>query len=772
MEKLSELIDYGKKIKASGLIKEAALQCVCFSLSFLMSSVSFAGGLSPFAVGFISAVGTSYFMTCAVGGAIGYAVFFGLFDCLRFVAAICFTALIRLSIYHKISEKYRFFIIPILTFTVLFCSSAAIAAATNQGAAYVIMCLCEALIAAAFSVFTIKLRSSSALTKTVTVSSPSDTLSVIFFGSVILLSLEKFTIYNFSVSHCAGYFAILILALCKKEAAASLTGICCALTLGFNENMPHLMPVFAMSGLFTGLTGTYGKIPSALSLIISAFLGLLLKGNPEGMTAAVCEVIFSALIFVCIPEKHLRFLADSVIPSDSSLNSREKGSAMSFGLKLRAGALKDVSSSVSAVSELLIKTDKPGTDNFIALVKEDVCRYCTKYDFCWNKCVSISENAFEKAKNILINDGRLITEKLPDRFTLTCRMPDRIADSFNEAYCAYNASLTARKDIFDAKLAAAKQFHFLGKILEEAAENLKEQPEPNPVIENALIPVFTAMGFEVIGISAFSSFYEKSLVRVYCSTIPSDTDYGLLQDRIFEITGINYMPPVTDKFSESCTVLSFSQAGRFTIEYHTCSHSGEKEEFCGDTSQCFYDSSGHFYAVLSDGMGTGTRAALDSVMTCSLVSRLLKSGFSPETAIETVNCALMIKSSEETLATLDIIRIDPESGECFFYKAGAAPSIIRKADKTLMLEKSSLPLGILSETEYEKSAITLTSGDIILMISDGAEVIPNHTFKEILREHRTASPIKLSQLILDTALSMTKTGKHDDITVTCIKIKE
>ncbi len=770
MEKLSELIDYGKKIKATGKIREALLQCLMFSLSFLMSSVSFAGGLSPFAVGFTSAVSTSYFMACAVGSSVGYAIFFGLFDCLRFVAAICFTALIRLSIYHKIPEKRKMFILPLLTFTVMSGSSIAIAAATKSGGAYIIMCLCEAMIAAAFTAFTFRLKSNSILMGRGTLFAPSDTVSVIFFGCVMLLSLEKFTVYNFSISHSAGYFAIMLFALCGKEAASSLTGICCALTLGFNNDMPHLMPVFALSGLFTGLTGAYGKIPVALSLVISSFLGLLLKGNPEQLIAATAEVFFSAFIFVFIPSKHLYSLAEYVIPLSRDSHEKEKSTALGFSLKLRAGALKDVSSSVSAISELLMKADKPKTDNFAILVKEDVCKNCAKYDFCWNKCREITEDAFKKAKKTLINDGRLITERLPDRFVITCRLPDRITDSFNEVYCAYNASLAARKDIFDAKQASAKQFYFLGKILDETAENLNEQQKTDPVIANALMPVFTDMGFSVLGISAFSSLQGKSSIRVYCSHIPPDKDIGLLQDRLFRITGINYMPPVTDEYDKDCTVLSFSEESRLFIEYHTSSHTAE-EEFCGDTARCFYDSKGSFYSVLSDGMGTGTRAALDSVMTCSLVSRLMKSGFSPETAIETVNCALMIKSAEETLSTLDILRINPESGECCFYKAGAATSIIRKGDKTLVIEKSSLPLGILGETEFEKSEIILQTGDIILMMSDGASVIPNHSLKEILREHRSDSAIKLSQIIVNTALSMSKTGKHDDITVTCIKLK-
>ena len=41
----------------------------------------------------------------------------------------------------------------------------------------------------------------------------------------------------------------------------------------------------------------------------------------------------------------------------------------------------------------------------------------------------------------------------------------------------------------------------------------------------------------------------------------------------------------------------------------------------------FYDGKGHFIMILSDGMGTGGRAAVDGAMASGLMARLLKAGF-------------------------------------------------------------------------------------------------------------------------------------------------
>ena len=47
---------------------------------------------------------------------------------------------------------------------------------------------------------------------------------------------------------------------------------------------------------------------------------------------------------------------------------------------------------------------------------------------------------------------------------------------------------------------------------------------------------------------------------------------------------------------------------------------------CGDSIVCFNDDKGNFVSLISDGMGTGGRAAVDSMMTVNLMEKLVKSG--------------------------------------------------------------------------------------------------------------------------------------------------
>jgi stage II sporulation protein E len=350
-------------------------------------------------------------------------------------------------------------------------------------------------------------------------------------------------------------------------------------------------------------------------------------------------------------------------------------------------------------------------------------------------------------------------------------MPDKVASGFNKAYLETNARILARNDVFEAKKAAANQFSCIGALIDEAADSIERLPPVNPSAFSAIAPVFGSMGFEVTGICEYETPSGRSCLQVYCSRVPVIPDKSQLLEAIYEATGKEYLPPVIDEYTENGTILSFTEEGKFRVSCHTATHTGAGEQFSGDTLRSFFDGQGCFYAVLSDGMGTGTRAAIDSVMTANLTARLLRAGFSPENALKTVNCALLIKSAEETLATLDILKIDLETGKAVFYKAGAGFSVIGKSEKTLIVEKSSMPLGILENTSLEKSEIDLNSGDTVLIMSDGANVIPHKQFRELIKNYRNEGMEALSEAVVKDALTHSVSGKHDDITVCAVRIR-
>lgn len=99
-----------------------------------------------------------------------------------------------------------------------------------------------------------------------------------------------------------------------------------------------------------------------------------------------------------------------------------------------------------------------------------------------------------------------------------------------------------------------------------------------------------------------------------------------------------------------------------------------ESKLCGD-SFCYVDGqNGRVNVILSDGMGSGGAAAVDSTMTAELLRRLIEAGVSLDAALKLVNSALLVKSGDESLSTIDIVGVDLYTGCVDFYKAGAAPT--------------------------------------------------------------------------------------------------
>ena len=169
--------------------------------------------------------------------------------------------------------------------------------------------------------------------------------------------------------------------------------------------------------------------------------------------------------------------------------------------------------------------------------------------------------------------------------------------------------------------------------------------------------------------------------------------------------------------------------------------------------------------IVSDGMGSGGRAAVDSAMTAGLAERLIKAGFGYDCTLKLVNSAMLYKSTDESLATLDISCIDLFSGKTELYKAGAAPTLVRRNGRTGRAECRSLPAGILNEVGFDRAVVTLKENDILLMMSDGVCTDGTDWICAEIEGFENGGAKQLSERIATAARRRRIDGHDDDITV-------
>ena len=175
---------------------------------------------------------------------------------------------------------------------------------------------------------------------------------------------------------------------------------------------------------------------------------------------------------------------------------------------------------------------------------------------------------------------------------------------------------------------------------------------------------------------------------------------------------------------------------------------------------------------MSDGMGTGGRAAVDGAMASGLMARLLKAGFGYDCSLRILNSSMLFKSTDESLATVDIASIDLFTGETELYKAGAAPTLVRRSGRTGKAESTSLPVGILRNIGFDRAAIRLKAGDILLLMSDGAVSEGLDWIRAELESFKDGNARDLADRIALGAKSRRQGAHADDITVIALIIEK
>ena len=213
--------------------------------------------------------------------------------------------------------------------------------------------------------------------------------------------------------------------------------------------------------------------------------------------------------------------------------------------------------------------------------------------------------------------------------------------------------------------------------------------------------------------------------------------------------------------------VTLTEPPRYEVESGIAQHTCHGEALCGDTARVC-DVEGGVLALISDGMGSGGRAAVDSAMAAGIAARLWQAGFSADAILQTVNASLLVKSREESLATLDVALVDTHTGSLRLYKAGAAATLLRSGERVSRLERTGLPLGILPQVRFERSRDTLSEGDVLLMVSDGALSGGLAVVEELLQSYPSdGSMTALARKVADAA---TEAEHPDDVTVVALRL--
>lgn len=737
-----------------------------YSLYFLCGVIlSGAGLLSvsvPLSIGLTAACTGMEMIFAAAGAVVGSIFRLNEEMLLNSLIPLCGITAIKFAL-EKIRTKHKKTVLCVSVFILYSACSSAVMFAYDPSLNALLLNLCSALLCAGSVVFYSGTVECVKRKRSPYMLDSHSLICIIISLCTLLLGTGEISFMGFHPARLFGSFVIITAAYLFSQSGGSIAGIAIGVSVAASGTSVALSLCYGICGLLSGIFSKFGRLACALAFSVTAGIAALIDGTREGISV-FAEAAVASVIFTAIPGKKLAKIRANILNPKNRRIETEFHRA-SERLLETSKAIGSVSSCVSKVSEG-IEALAPAKDIMVCMrVRERVCADCPlKSTFC-------PENGeFSEITAKLANGETVNAEDFSVNFNSKCPSVPRLADSFNKIYASQSAVNALQANSARNRDLACGQFEWISDLLSELSTELTEGACVLFNQEKAAARVLSEYDFDVKKVTCIRP--PSGSVRLTCtvSDIPQGTSLTRLTAAISSELGAEFMPPKIRQNKDTKDLL-FIRKELFRIRLGSASASCGNQKLCGDYFECFQTDS-KAYIILSDGMGTGGRAAIDSAMTVELFSRLIRAGVSTDTALSITNTALSVKSEDESLSTLDIAEIDLFDGSGVLLKAGAAPSFYRCSGRVRAAEIPSTPLGILNKVRFSRYALKLSGGDVLIMASDGILGSGSRWITDEIKSYSgTSTASDFAELLLNTA-RLRCGEKYDDMTVICAVIEE
>ena len=746
-------------------------QLICFGCGFVAAGGRILGNYAPFGISVASAVPFKGLLSSVIGSSIGYMVMGGRSGNFRYIAAMLAVAAIRWTL-HDIKKLNRHSLYAAaVCFVPALATGMASLSVTGISTQNVFRFVIEALIGAAAAYF---------FSRTVVILNGTRSLGMLLMqevaclvlsGCIFILSLSGITIGPVSLGRIAAIVCILMASRYGSTSGGAVAGISTGIVLSLADpSLYFIGAAYSLGGLMSGIFSQTGKLISCLIFTAGVVLVSFQGDTLSSTFTMVYECAAASLIFIILPKNTGNFIS-AVFTSSKDENCEGLRRSIIMRLDFASKALSDVSDDVEEVADRLARIVTPTLDSVYEKAVDSTCKRCGLRVFCWEHRDGVSIESFQTVNDKLIGSGSITPEDFCEDFKRKCCRSAEMARAVNKCYQNYLASEAASKRVDEVRSVVAGQFCGLGDILGEMADEYENYEFFDNELSDRIFMKFKELGMTPTEVSCRVDHLGRMTVEagIYDDDRRKIKRNVILHE-VSKICGRHFETPCVTAAFGRCRIL-LSERPAFDVEIASSQHVCGSGLLCGDNLRYFNDGMGRMITVLSDGMGTGGRAAVDGGMAVSIISKLIKAGLGFDCSLKVVNSALLVKSEDESLATLDVVSVDLYTGDVDFMKAGAAVSFIRKSGEMYRVETPSLPVGILPDVEFTCTEDNLSPDDIIVMVSDGAVACGEDWIERIIMKWSDDKDMQeLAHLINDEAASRREDGHDDDITVIAMRI--
>ena len=758
--------------KRNDFVRNGAVNFIYLLCGLLVSRGTLLGTLAPFGASYAAAVPKKYLFSSLVGTAFGY-ILLKPTDSFRYIAVIVAIGALRwlMGDIEKVSKSRLF--APLAAFLPTLATGIALLFASTSTLSSFADCFIEAVLSGAAAYFisvSVQLadekRGISAYTR-------QETASLVMTGCVLILAFGSLTFENISLGRIIAITAVLLCARYGGVNGGAVCGIATGAVFSIASRVQGFVcGGFAFGGLIAGMFAPVGKLGCAIAFLISNGIMSLAFGQNTQLAAVLIESLIGSVVFMVLPKE----VGNIISPVFSNEKNSSLGETLRKNIVMRldfaSKAIYNVRNDVNSVSDKLKDLYSPSFSVVCENVEKEVCNNCGLKTYCYEHRQGVTRDDFFRLEELLEAQGRISESDVEDAFVKNCCKKGEIVRSMNLNYREYLSAIEAQRRVSDVRGVVAGQFSGVSDILSDLSDEFKNTMRCDLDSSERIISALSALGaIPVECICLVSDGGRMSVELELSSKGDSKLSKGTIMREVSKCCGRRFdLPTVTCEGDRIRAALC--EMPVYDVEIGSDQHIANNGRLCGDCLDYFNDGFGKTYALVCDGMGTGGRAAVDGNMAVSVMGRLLRSGLSADSSLQIVNSALMVKSEDESLSTLDLTGVDLYTGKVTLKKAGAPATFVRKNGRVMVREMPSLPVGILNGVKFSSDTVNLSSGDMVVMVSDGVITGDEKWLEKLIRSWNEGSTQELARAVVDEAIKRRGDSPDDDITALAIRITD
>jgi len=612
-------------------------------------------------------------------------------------------------------------------------------------------------------------------------------ICLIILLASVMTGTVGWTLGPVTAEHVLSRYLVLLFALVGGSPLGASVGVVAGMILSLADpNAVYQISLLAFSGMLAGLLKEGGRLPVALGMLLGSSILSFYIGNQAAVLNSTWESLAAIAFFFLSGRTLIHTLSRYVPGTQENLNSHYE----------YAKRVRDITASrVEQFSEVFRQLSRSFTqlaadgaggerrkaerEHFMDAVAQKTCANCFRQKVCWNEKFNDTYAVMTEMMTSIEGEGKKAKGEIRQEWRTACKKPEQVLAVMRQQYSLYKNDQHWRRQIIESRQLVADQLVGVSQVMEDLAREIKREGQQLYLQEEQIRSTLESLGLSVQSIDVINleeGNVEIEVVHQY--TRGFDECRKIIAPMLSDILGetITVTKEQPSDRGPSYSLVTFGSAKEFEVETGVAGAAKGGDLLSGDSFTAVELGNGKFAVALSDGMGNGERARLESSTALEILQQLLQSGMDEKLAIKSVNSVLMLRSPEEIYATVDMAIIDQYSAETTFMKIGSTPSFIKRAGEVIPVTGSNLPVGILSEIEVDLVTVQLLPGDTLIMMTDGIFDAPGYAvnkelwLKRVIQEIRSEDPQEFADCLLERVVRHQQGDIHDDMTVIVAKV--